>query len=133
MKTEFRIAEDGTPCCCRFDPNGNPIAPDPTHLCESCEEYFAAAAASADTPDPYAADIAKLKAAFETPATTFENKWKADRLAALASEPDRVAALRAAHGVAEPRFVVLADEDRFPPPDAYAADLKALREKEAKR
>jgi hypothetical protein len=85
-------------------------------------------------PDPYAKDIAAMRAAEATPESTFEEKWKADRLRDLAGEDDRLATLRAARGIPEPRLAVLsaADLAAYATPDPYAAGIKALQAKEAK-
>lgn len=78
------------------------------------------------TIDPYAEPLKQMRAAAATPESTFEVRWKAERLAALAAEQQRRDAER--H---EPRFVAAEDLAKYRAPDSYAAALKALREKDA--
>lgn len=69
-------------------------------------------------PNPYAAGLAALRAAAATPETTFEDRYKAERLAALAAEHrENPVVYRAARDLAS-----------YAAPDPYAAGLKAMRE-----
>ena len=81
-------------------------------------------------PNGYQKALAERRAAEQTPESTFEDRWKADRLRDLAAEPARVAALRAAHGIPEPRFVVLSADDLCKSPDIYGPGIKALQERD---
>jgi hypothetical protein len=75
--------------------------------------------------DPYRKALAEMRAAAATDASTFEDGYKADRLRALDAEYAR--------RDAEPRLTVLDAADLVKAPDAYAAGLKLLRERDAAR
>ena len=82
--------------------------------------------------DPFAADIAAMRAAEATPESRFEDAYKAARLCELADEDAQVAQLRAAHearlaATSPPRFTA-AELEKFDPPDPYAEDIRKLRE-----
>ena len=86
--------------------------------------------------DPFAADIAAMRAAEATPESRFEDAYKAARLRELAAEDAEVAQLRAAHeariaATSSSRFTA-AELQEFAPPNPYEADLKALRDKALK-
>ena len=80
-------------------------------------------------PDPYAAGIAQLKAASATPLSTFEDEYKASRLAALAASSRRLENHFAA--TPSPRLTA-ADLADYRALNSYAAGIKALQAKEAK-
>jgi hypothetical protein len=76
MRYQFRKADGDT--CCSTD--------NPEYLCEACvarSNTQRRSAASVAAPDPYAAGLAALRAANATPASSFEERWKAERRAAL--------------------------------------------------
>jgi hypothetical protein len=84
-------------------------------------------------PEGYTPALAAIKAASATPLSTFEDRWKASRLAALAAEDAQLTVLRAAHGIPEPESELRTlDVEAYAPPDIYAAGIKALREKEGR-
>jgi hypothetical protein len=85
-------------------------------------------------PNPFEPHLAKLRAA--ECATDERSKQEADyralREREFAGEAARLAALRAARGIAEPRLVTLSDAERrvYTPPDPYKAGIEKLRAKE---
>jgi len=84
-------------------------------------------ATATPAPDPYAKDIAALRAASEhrTPEQTFEAEYKVTRFAALAAEHERLDAHLAAHP--SPPRLTTAEVKSYAPPDPYKADLDKLR------
>jgi hypothetical protein len=92
-------------------------------------ELAVTAAAGFAPPDPYAAGIAAMSAASATPESTFEERWKAERLEALNAEHARLDALVAAHP--SPRLTT-AEAESLAPPDPWNAGIKALRERDAR-
>lgn len=99
------------------------LHPDMTSISEALRRVAAATAA----PDPYAVGIAAMRAAAAPPESTFEDKWKAERMA----EAMATRAALDAH-IPESRIVTLSVADRFPAPDPYAAGIAALRAKETR-
>jgi hypothetical protein len=81
----------------------------------------------------YEKALAERRAAEQTPESNFEERYRAERLAEFASEPARVAALRAAHGLPEPQLRHAAGAPRYPIPDSYGPDLQRLRERDARQ
>jgi len=81
-------------------------------------------------PDAYEPQLKQLRAACATPDSTFEEKWKADRLRELNAEHARLEASSATHRAAMSR----AAEGRttYPIPNSYEADLQKLRERDAR-
>lgn len=129
MTVQFRTLDNGAICCSSINSKGEHVAP--IHACDKCKAHFAAQERTMYAPpDPYAG-ISALRAATATPEQTFEERWKADRLRALTAEHTRLEALIAA----SPRMTAAGEADRakYTPPDPYAAGIKALREKEARR
>jgi hypothetical protein len=80
----------------------------------------------------YAKELAERRAAEQTPEESFGARYKAERLAEFASEPARVAAMRAAHGIPEPQLTVLAADELCKAPDPYKDGLEKLRERDAR-
>jgi len=82
------------------------------------EWFLALSRHSEPAPDPYASEIAKLRAATSTRETRFEDRWKAERFA----EVERFEEM-------EP-LVHLSDDDLkdYKAPDPYEAGLRAMRE-----
>ena len=87
------------------------------------------AAAAYAPPDSYASGLAALRAASASTAS-FEEQYTATRLAALNAEHDRMTAHLEAHRTE--RLRTAEGQTTYPSPDAYGADLKKLREKEAR-
>jgi len=77
--------------------------------------------------DPYAKDLA-LKTASAAPETSFEDKWKADRLAALDAEYRRLDA----HINTHPTPRVAEGRKTYPPPNSYEAGIQALAARDAR-
>ena len=75
-------------------------------------------------PDPYENDLKKLRAAATTPLSTFEERYKAERLRELEAEYAERDALRPAQRP-EPRVT---DLSAFVPPDPYRAALDKMKE-----
>ena len=76
-------------------------------------------------PDPYAADLAKLRAGRSTPESRFAEQWKGERLRTLAAEH---AALDAHIAATPERRVSAAELAKYAPPNQYAAGIRALQE-----
>jgi hypothetical protein len=92
------------------------------NLCDACKEHHARTANHKNleefkAPNPYAAPLAAMKGA-----ESFEDRWKAERLRALAEEYAKIDA------TPFPRMT-----EGCAPPDIYAEPLKALRAKETRR
>jgi len=91
----FRTLADGSVCCSTYTATGERVAP--LYPCSRCAEHFAELDRSATTyapPDPYAIDLAALRAAAqnrETPEQKFEREYRAARLRDLADEARRTA------------------------------------------
>jgi hypothetical protein len=81
-------------------------------------------------PDPWGPGLAAMRAASATPPPTFEDKWKADRLAALAIEHAKIDAHIAVHP--SPPRLTTAELKTYAPPNPYEAGIKALQAKKAK-
>src|SRR5689334_3327457 len=82
------------------------------------------AADVAAAPDPYAAPLAAMRAASATPASKFEEQWKAERLRALQGEYVEIAA----QGEASPSVrLTVGDLAAYAAPDAYAEGLEKIR------
>jgi hypothetical protein len=117
MTYEFLTADNRS--CCKSDTIEN--------LCEHCRAAAIEEAACGEVPDPYAEGVKQLRAAAATHETTFEARYKAERLAALlAAEAEDDGTLRVA---------AIDDDDYvadYEPPDAYAAGIKALQASDAK-
>ena len=75
-------------------------------------------------PDPYAADLAKLRSATSTPLRDFEDRYRQERLAALDAEHRAMDAYIAAHP--RPRLTT-AELAEFKATDPYAVSLTTLR------
>jgi hypothetical protein len=105
----------GTVCC------SSPVA---KHRCPKCQPDAVTTAEAFAAPDPYAADIAKLRAAAATPASTFEAGWKADRLATLDAERAAGAALKPG----KPARLTAAESSTYAPPNGYRIALDAMKE-----
>jgi hypothetical protein len=110
------------------DPDVHPfykdlIAKDPELSAELRRELRAYA-----PPDPYAKDLAALKAASAaTDAETFEDAWKKRRMLELNAEYRRFRG----HIDANPTPRA-AEGKSYAPPDPYEADIKRLRERDAR-
>ena len=114
----FRTHENGGLCC---------TASDPAQRCAKCQAHAGLRTIQEDdmedytTPDPYAADLANLRAASDT-STPFEKQYKAESIEALASEhADNVAHCDDAY-----RFETLSADDlaAYRPPNGYVNALK---------
>src|SRR5262245_32272315 len=83
---------DGRLCCTKDDPNDLCALCQATHRGGShkpdCPHYRKRDVSDArgDWKHPYARDLAKLRAANATALSRFEERWKAERLAALEAE-----------------------------------------------
>lgn len=86
----------------------------------------AAEAKSYAPPDPYAKDIAAMRAASAT-SETFEDAYKNLRQREFDQQRDRMSAHVAAHPSA-PRLTT-AETKTYAPPDPWAADLAKMKEK----
>ena len=71
-------------------------------------------------PDPYAAPIAAMRHASATTELDFEDRWKADRLAALNAEHRRLDA----HLDEHPTPRMAEGRKSYPPPDGYQLALR---------
>jgi hypothetical protein len=113
LRQTFTFCEHGNVLSPRFD----------------AETRLRLAAEAEAAPNPYAAGIAKLRAASATDLSRFEADYKRRRL-------DDVMAMRAALDAEEPQPRMTAAEEAalasYAPPDPYAAGLKALREKKTR-
>jgi hypothetical protein len=122
-KTQFRANAQGHVCCREDDPcaahNGN--SDTATLRTTQHEEEPPMTYAP---PDPYQG-VATLKAASAAPESTFEDRWKADRLQALDAERARSDAANAA----VPRLKVLTAEELAPyaAPNGYDIALRARK------
>jgi hypothetical protein len=77
-------------------------------------------------PDPYAEGLKQLRAAAATPESTFEQRWKEDRLAALDAEYQRWNAHVREHP--SPRLTDAEEaSSSYAPPDPYKAGLDKMR------
>jgi len=76
-------------------------------------------------PNPYTHGLTALRAATATPESTFEDRWKAERLAALSTEHRDIAASIAA--APQPRLTA-AQVAEFAPPNSYQVALAAMKE-----
>ena len=79
-----------------------------------------------NAPDPYARHLQAMRTANATQSTTFESKWKADRLA------DMEATRRALDAEEPAPRLIAAELAPYRAPNAFEAGLQALREKEAR-
>lgn len=80
--------------------------------------------------DPYAAELAELRAASATPMSRFEERWASERTSEIAKEHAAFTTFRAAQAPT-PRTTA-AELARYEAPCPYSAELKALRAKEAR-
>src|SRR5262245_3405566 len=87
------------------------------------------AASSYEAPDPYRREVAARAAASSTELSTFESRWKADRLRDLAAGHERVDAHLAA---TPPTRMTTAELATARPPDPYAAGIKQLQKENAR-
>jgi hypothetical protein len=81
-------------------------------------------------PDPYAKDLAALRAAEATPESTFEEEWKKRRLSEFEAEARQRDAHIATHP--SPPRLTTAELKTYAPPDPWKADLEKLRERDAR-
>jgi len=110
----------------------DPVAP-PT-LCEQCQTHFAALEEVEDdipaAPNPYEHGLKTLRAATATPLSTFEDRWKADRLREVTAT--RTALDAEVASVPRMTAAEKAELAAFTPPNPYEAGIKALRAKETR-
>ena len=78
-------------------------------------------------PNPYDADLKKLRAANAMPALTFEDQYKAARLCELDAEGARLAAHIEATPFPRLSAAEAADLATYAPPDSYKAGLDKMR------
>jgi hypothetical protein len=109
----------------------------PEHPCEKCKRHFAVnnqentMENDYTAPDPYAAPIATLRAAERrTAEERFAEQYKAERTRELDAERAEIDAHIAA--TPAPRLTT-AELAAYVAPDPYAAGIKALQLKEARR
>lgn len=80
------------------------------------------------SPDPYAKDLAALRAASATPLSTFEAEWKAERT----REFERTRATLDAEPL-EPRLTAAERAEVPDPPNPWKEGIALLRERDARR
>lgn len=84
-------------------------------------------------PDPYAAEIAEIRKARETPMSRFEERFAAERTAEFEKQHTEFATFRAAQST--PPRLTAAELKKWAPVDPYGpalAELRALRAKEGR-
>ena len=94
----------------------------------TCDRCTAQHETTMTAPNPYERDIAALRGASATAATTFEENFKKMRQREFAR------ARAAIDATPRPRLTVAetADLAQYAPPDPYEKDLRALRAKEGR-
>lgn len=130
MSIQLRINADGRVCCSSSNAAGQRGMPE--HMCDACKAHFAALRISQETdmtedyapPDSYGPALAVLRAATATNESTFEARWKAERLRELDAEGARLDARIEATPF--PRLTA-SEAEEFAPPDPYKAGLDKMR------